>query len=238
MRIAFIDLETTGLPKQLGYDKYYPYQQVKQYNTSRIVQIACITCEVDFDKVRYNSEYKESVSKGKLFEEKIKQYTFIKILSKHDYIIKPDDFEIKNHNIHGITNETAAFAGITLSDAKEKIKKDIMNCEALIAHNIIFDKNILLSELYRIHENELINHINNMSTFCTSKGCADVTKIRYNSTKYKQPKLVELYSHLFGTDIDKGLHDAIYDIENTVLCFAELVNRKYIDENIIRHWYL
>jgi hypothetical protein len=238
MKIAFIDLETTGLPKQLGYDKYYPYQQLKQYSTSRMVQIACITCEVDFSEIKYNGACKESISKEKLFEEKIKPYNFMKVLSKHDYIIKPDEFEIKNHNIHGITNETAVFAGITLAEAKEKIKKDILNCETLVAHNIIFDKNILLSELYRIHENELINHINNMSTFCTSKGCADVTKIRYNSTKYKQPKLVELYNHLFGLNINNGLHNAIYDIENTVLCFAELVNRKYIDENIIKNWYM
>lgn len=106
----------------------------------------------------------------------------------------------------------------------------------LVAHNIIFDKNILLSELYRIKDRALIRHIQDIANFCTSRGCADITKIPFNSKKYKQPKLVELYSFLFGIDIRHGLHNALYDIENTVLCFTELIKSKHVDEDFIKNW--
>ncbi len=260
MRVILLDLETTGFPKQIGYDKYYPYQQVNNYDSSRIVQIACIVCEIDFDKIeKSNKAESKKIENNKVetttilskntkklmeekecfkmtFEEKITNYEFVRLIEKHNYIIKPEDFNIKNSNIHGITHDMALFTGISFVEAILNIRNIFLTCEVIIAHNIIFDKNILLSELYRIGDDTLIKHINSISYFCTSKGCSNITKIPFNSTKFKQPKLTELYKYLFETDIEHGLHDACYDIENTTLCLLKLVKNGYLNEFSIRNW--
>ena len=38
----FFDLETTGLPKQISFDKWYPPEEIDKYNSSRIIEIGII----------------------------------------------------------------------------------------------------------------------------------------------------------------------------------------------------
>ena len=250
MKIAFIDLETTGLPAQISYNVYHPYCQTKFYDSSRIVQIACIICEIDEknittadtaemhagqnDIIKRGISYippehktRDNVMNDAAFSDKLKLYPFVKIIEKYDYIIKPVGFEIRNHAVHGITHAAASSAGIEFKTAIDNMQAHILTCDTLIAHNILFDKNILLSELSRINKQQIMQHILSMKSFCTSEECASITKIRYNQHKYKQPKLIELYMFLFG-HIPDGLHNAIHDIENTAMCFFELLKRKLI----------
>jgi len=199
MRIGFIDLETTGLPQQPSYDVYYPYTQLKRYTNARIIQIALIVYDVD--------EKNET-----------------KLVSEHDYVVKPDGFEIKNSHIHGIKQSEAEFVGINFIDAVNKLSKDLESCDTLVAHNILFDRNVFLSELYRYGQNDLIYKINSMNYFCTSKGCTEVTKIRFNAREYKQPKLKELYKFLFKEE-PVGLHNALHDTRAMIKCFFEMLKR-------------
>ena len=207
-RIAFIDLETTGLPQRISYNKYYPYTQSKYYNSSRILQIAVVI--VDYNKVNDQIQ--------------------MKLVNEHNYIIKPDNFDVKNTNIHGITEELAREKGIEFKSAIDKIQPGLLSCNVLVAHNIIFDKTVFLSELHRYRCHDLIKKINSINTFCTSEGCILVTKIPLNDKQYKQPKLSELYLFLFGKEIDK-LHDALADAKNTMLCFNDLLNKSMININ-------
>lgn len=207
MRIVFIDLETTGLPKQLTFDEYYCYTKSKYYDSSRIVQIAIVIC--DFSTI--SMECKQ--------------------LATYNYIVKPDGFEINNSHIHKIDTKLAISNGTPFSTIIEKIAPDLFACDVMIAHNILFDRNIFLSELHRYKFNNLIYKINSMKYFCTSRGCAAVTKIRYNANKFKQPKLSELYKFLFKKNIIVT-HNALDDTNILVECFIELCKTKilkYID---------
>lgn len=208
IRVMFIDLETTGLPKQPSYDYYYDPKQTNHYDTSRIVQLCVITYDID------QKDPENSVKK-----------------SEHNYIIRPDGFVIQNAEIHGIDHNLASFAGITLADAMRNIKDDIAECKLLVAHNLGFDKNVLLSELYRTNLAEYVPYIISMSEFCTSKGCSNLTKIPFNKFKYKQPKLSELYQFLFKKTAN-GLHDALVDTRYMVECFFELIKIGYISISV------
>jgi DNA polymerase-3 subunit epsilon len=201
MRLLFIDLETTGLPITKGFDNYYPYNELSYYDTSRIVQIAALVYEkVDDDFV---------------------------LIREHNYIIKPEGFEIKNSNIHGIENDTASFAGISVNDAIKNMEDDLKNSDLFIAHNVLFDRTILLSELSRHSLEAEIKYVENIPIFCTASNTKNILKLPCKrKSVYKTPKLIELYNHLFGV-VPQGMHDALQDIRCTAECFFELIRRKY-----------
>ena len=201
MRIAFIDLETTGLPKHPSFNVYYPYTQLKFYDSSRIVQMSVLIYEI------FNGEFK--------------------LVADHTYIIKPDGFVINNAHIHRITNTIANLAGIPFTDVINNISADLCTCNVLIAHNILFDRTILLSELHRYGLNQVIYAINAMGQFCTSVGCTNITRLKYNATKFKQPKLSELYKFVFKKEL-AGAHDASVDTKALADCFIELYKKKLI----------
>jgi DNA polymerase-3 subunit epsilon len=207
MRIAFIDLETTGLPRTTGYNGYYHYERTAMYDSSRIVQIAVIIYDID-EKNPTESKY----------------------VAEHTYIVKPDEFDILNSNIHGITQEMATFTGVPFGDIVNVILPDLKTCDSLVAHNILFDKNVLLSELHRYRFTEVIYMINRMGSFCTSEQCKSVTKIKCkskNSKYYKQPKLSELYKFLMKKDM-KNAHNALADTQALVECFLTMLKNQQL----------
>ena len=131
MKILVFDTETTGLPsKPKGFDKYYSYNKLEHYKNSRIVSICWNTYE---NNNLVNSQY---------------------------HIIKPGDFEIDNGSyackINGITQQIAIKDGIDILDVFEKLHSDLFHSDVIVAHNLLFDKHILLSELYRNKRNDLI----------------------------------------------------------------------------------
>lgn len=207
MKILFIDLETTGLPKQPTYDVYFSYKLLEKYATSRIVQIAALVYDVNTP------------------DEKTAEF---KLLAEHNYIIKPNGFRIVNEHIHHIDHSMAEFSGITMKDCLDMMIADIADCKILIAHNVGFDRSVLLSELFRCGLHEYVDVILAMRPFCTSRGCANITRIPFNARKFKQPKLIELYRFLFRKNPDVELHDALADTRVMVDCFIELVNRGLI----------
>ncbi len=74
---------------------------------------------------------------------------------------------------------------------------------------------------------DLIYKINGMKYFCTSKGCKNITKIRYSASEFKQPKLSELYKFLFKKEMVDA-HDALVDTKALVECFMELRKRRFV----------
>ncbi len=205
MKIAFFDLETTGLPETISYNDYHPYNDTKRYNGSRIIQIAIII------------------------------QTDGKITKEHNIIIKPDEFHIFNADMHGIDEKKAIAEGIPFEKAIETIIEDLKTSQLLVAHNIIFDYNVLLAELYRYRLLDEIKVVKSLPQFCTSMNCRGITKLplafkrkKLNNIddKYKQPKLSELYKFLFKQDA-VGLHDALQDTRILASCFNELLKRQH-----------
>ena len=179
----FFDLETTGLPLQKEFDIWYPPEELDKYESSRIIEIGIII-----------------VHKEKII------YTF-------NSLIKPDNFKKLEPiitKITGITDDDILKEGKDLNEIF-KIIKDIFQkfpIKVINSYNINFDYNVLLSEAYRIHDNELIKILKNVKKECTLQ----IATKHFKMDKY--PKLENVYKILFKED-PKQDHRAFGD---AILC--------------------
>ena len=185
MNKIFIDTETTGLPIMIGYNRYHPYYQLEYYEQSRMIELGYMVYDSNNNKIK-----------------------------EFNKIIKPNNFEITNSHIHGITNEQAINEGINIIDALKELEQDLKYADTLIAHNINFDINIILSEASRGKCSKLVECLHKKVKKCTFK----LAQTIYN----KNFKLVKLYSHLFNKEIVQE-HRALSDVKILVDCYYELV---------------
>ena len=122
MKIIVFDLETTGLPMKNNNGDYYNYEDIKFYDKSRIVSI-CWNIYNDLGE----------------------------IISCNYHIIKSMDFDINNNSyatkLNGITKEKSN-NGKNIKKILLNFSDDCKNCDILVAHNINFDYNIILSECF------------------------------------------------------------------------------------------
>jgi DNA polymerase III epsilon subunit-like protein len=136
----FLDTETTGIPEQKSYNKYFEPHLINYYDSSRLVELGyMITDDVG------------------------------NIIKKQSYIVKPNGFTIKNSQIHGITMEQAETTGLDIELVLEAFYIDLKKIDRIIGHNINFDKNILLSECYREYmcESSIVKKIKTINMQCT-----------------------------------------------------------------------
>lgn len=148
-----------------------------------------------------------------------------KIISKYNYIIKPEGFSIPSSstNIHGITNQYAIDNGFSLKYVLGIFRKDLSKCAMIIGHNVDFDKKIIGAELIRLGKTDVIQ---SFKSFCTMKSTVDFCKLpgRYG---YDYPELWQLYQILFKEKFE-GAHNALNDVIATYRCFYELKKRALI----------
>ena len=148
-----------------------------------------------------------------------------------DCIIKlPEDIimDAKCVEIHGISNEISASYGISIGGVLSTFLEDLNRVDLVVAHNMDFDKNVILAELirtrslYKIHsssyeylDNQITELIHSSKLYCTMQESTDLCKIvRMNKFKqpyHKFPTLSELHIHLFGQTPQK-LHNALNDV--------------------------
>ena len=149
-----------------------------------------------------------------------------------NYIIKPINFTIpqESSNIHGIYHQEAVQYGHNVADVLLELKKDMNVCEYLVAHNLNFDKQVLLSELYRLNDMDGISTVQNLKEVCTKEESTDFCKLRpYRYGTWKWPRLGELYYTLCGESIDPlKAHNSKYDVEILKKCFILMLNQGII----------
>jgi len=214
MKYIVFDTETTGLPERKSYDVYYPYTQLEKYKFSRLVSIAWAVYD--------GGE---------------------KIISRY-FIIKPEGFAINNSSkateIHGITKEIAEEQGVDIHMVFLALLGDIdvELLQTLVAHNLEFDWNILLSEISRISRGNNKDNLNeecrvagvlmklvlSLKKHCTMKMGASVVKIphRYSRSGWKYPSMQELHEHLFGARFTNA-HNAEADMVACNACYQRLI---------------
>jgi DNA polymerase III subunit epsilon len=201
MKVLVFDTETSGLPTRRGYDKYFPYTELRHYDSSRIVSIC-----------------------WKLYENE-------KIISSKYFIVKPNDFEIDNTSkaceINGITQEIADKEGVLIDDVLSELHPDLYKAETIVAHNILFDQHVLLSELHRSKRRYLIQLFESKQLYCTMNKSKDLLKIPMRYGDYKSPKLIELYEFLFKEGFE-GAHNAEADVEACAKCYFELIKNSIL----------
>ena len=142
--------------------------------------------------------------------------------------------------IHHISKEDTEAHGKDIRELMDTFMDDFKRADVIVAHNLRFDKNLLLAELKRLTMREdidqdekkkyelfMMEFYNNKKEYCTAKFGADDCKtigVNKNGKEYyKMPKLMNLYKHLFGhlPDEDK-LHDAKADVVVCLRCFYKL----------------
>ena len=155
------------------------------------------------------------------------------IISKQNYIVKPEGFSIPTEvsQIHGITTERALEVGEKLNNILDHFLRDLQQASYVIGHNISFDKNVVEAEIYRKggekHLDEIViekyvDMLENKPTICTMLSSTNYCRIPRYDNGYKWPKLSELYEKLFYKELVDA-HDSSVDIQATFDCFWKLV---------------
>jgi DNA polymerase III epsilon subunit-like protein len=161
------------------------------------------------------------------------------------YINIPKHVEIPTFvtNLTGITREKCD-SGVRTIDALRQFYKAYRGCDAVVAHNLTFDKRMIEIEIQRyaleffpemmdacFMFNDTYNELHGINVLCTGKMGRDVCNIMIPSKfpdgkPYKKmPKLSELYEFLFHTPLE-GAHDANVDTEACLRCFVAILDRR------------
>ena len=148
------------------------------------------------------------------------------VLSTHDYIIRPDGYEIpeKSASIHGISTEKAMSEGLPLDSVLAVFVATLDSAEYIVGHNISFDIHVVDAEFFR---RGVDVQLSSMKSYCTMLAGTDYCKLPGRYGHYKWPKLQELHKILFGVEFD-GAHNSAADVEATCKCFWEMRRRKII----------
>jgi DNA polymerase III epsilon subunit-like protein len=146
-----------------------------------------------------------------------------------DHIIRvPEGVQITEENaaIHGITQEISQ-QGIPLNMALDEFMVEFDNMDLIIAHNIEFDKKMLMAELYRLDYILCVDKIHTSTKYvCTMQEGIDLCNIKaftkIEKKEYiKWPTLAELCQHLFNYE-PTNLHNALNDVAICLRCFLKM----------------
>lgn len=146
-----------------------------------------------------------------------------------DQIIKlPSNIKItkESTDIHKITNEICNEKGVDIKRELIDLNVAMLKADIIIAHNISFDKNMIMVECLRhkIIQNFTQNSMRKPE-FCTMKNSVNICKIertdKFGRKYFKYPKLMELHKHLFG-DIPEGLHNSMVDVLVCLRCYGKM----------------
>jgi DNA polymerase III epsilon subunit-like protein len=132
---------------------------------------------------------------------------FNKVLSSQSYIVKPQGWEIpfESTAIHGITTAEATEYGHNLRDVMHLFFSE--QCDAYIAHNIHFDKNVVYNAMLWDLGYDWFDGFGRPK-MCTMQIGRKLCKLPKN----KSPRLSELYEHCTGKKPNlSSLHNSLYD---------------------------
>ena len=135
---------------------------------------------------------------------------FQKVLSSQSYIIKPQGWEIPFEStvIHGITTTEATEYGHDLAEVMNKFFNE--ECDAYIAHNMHFDKNVIYNAMLWDLGYYWFDGFGRPK-MCSMQIGRGICKLPKN----KSPKLSELYEHCTGkkpnaSSLHNSLHDTLF----------------------------
>jgi DNA polymerase III epsilon subunit-like protein len=169
-----------------------------------------------------------------------------KIIKLSDNIIKiPENVELSKESIaiHGIDRNKMNEKGRPVVEVLQEFLCDIDFIDLIIAHNIDFDINMIIVEIYRCAMDTNNSHIKEislpvtvrlqyMNRYCTMKNSMELCNIKKFSkttgNEYvKFPTLTESYTKLFH-EKPNNMHNALHDIYACFRCFYKLKYKKDI----------
>ena len=199
------DTETSGLPISTRYKEYPSPFNLSAYEPCRLVQLSYQI---------YDSSHK--------------------LVLERDMIIAPDKFIIspESTKFHGITHEDALSRGKPIIECLVAFAKDVMDMECiLVGHNVLFDINVVTSELYRHEMEDISKKIVSMPRICTMESNKHILKkemtLKSGKKIIKDPSLKEVYEFYCKKPIENQ-HNSLYDVRNTAtVFFLYLEHQKY-----------
>jgi len=163
-----IDCETTGLPVIGGGGHFLPPNETKYYDCSRLIELGYAIIS--------------------------KKDNTLNIKNQKSMLILPDNYVIKNSNIHGIEQDMAIENGKPINEIFDIFSKDLDKVHTVLAYNADFDVNVLLSEAYRYKCFDFIKKFKQKKFIC-------VLKLARKKLKLKSYKLINVYNTLYNTDV-------------------------------------
>ncbi|HEY9046973.1 MAG TPA: DNA polymerase III subunit alpha [Ohtaekwangia sp.] len=151
-----------------------------------------------------------------------------KLLSNHNYIVKPEGFDIpyKAEQIHGISTKRALAEGQDLFTVLGTFIQDLSKTSVLVGHNIEFDINIIGAEFIR--KSLAPEQFTNLDKVDTGIASTEFCQLSGGiGGRLKMPRLIELHTKLFGKDFGDA-HDAAYDVAATARCYFGLIKQKVV----------
>lgn len=169
-----------------------------------------------------------------------------KTISELNVLLQPlgfNDVPVEASNVHGFTTEMVKEYGIDRAIALEAFFQLASKADTVVAHNIAYDLDLLSIEIEyfaKTGDNALIAAADSWTEimagrqhFDTMAATIDLVQLPMSSQqawyvekngidqKYKQPKLVESYKHLFGKEFDNA-HDAMADVRACADVYFEM----------------
>jgi len=188
MTLLFFDTETTGLPIMYARNKYYSARDLVKYNSSRIVQLAWCICDEDDGRV----------------------------LKKESFLIsQTSPIPAESTKIHRITDEMCKEEGKPIREVFILFLEDVKESSKIIAHNLPFDFNIILSEMYRLPKNK-----NMIKTFVSAPNLCTL-----RLKKYGKKSLSSMYEEFFHKKFENQ-HNALSDCLATSECYFFMIKHK------------
>lgn len=165
-----------------------------------------------------------------------------KTIHKYNKYIRVPDYVIISQfitNLTGITRQMCN-CGVSIVSAIQDFYRAYKLCDAVVGHNISFDRQMLEVEIIRNYGilsqtipmvafmfNSTFQRLENKQLYCTMAMGRNVCnlmvpgKTNTASTYKKNPKLEELYMHLFQEKMPNA-HDALFDTVACLRCFVML----------------
>jgi len=147
------------------------------------------------------------------------------------YLVKPPEGMIWNREsetIHKISYDRARSEGIPIRTVLDSFTADLNRSTHVVAHNLAFDKSIILASLIR---NTGTAKWTTGQDVCTMMKTVSICKIPSTSPyataadPYKWPRLQELHHFLFKKEWEGVAHEALSDVQCMRTCYRELVVR-------------
>ena len=199
MRLFFFDTETNGLPSNYKA----PPTQVDKW--PEIVSIAWEVWRIEADVWRH--------------------------IATKSYLVQPSEgirWNSEAERIHGISYERARSEGLPILQILGEVEAELAQASHVIAHNLAFDRSILLSSMIRSRGTAKWTLGKNVCTMMeTISICKIISTSPYATAAepYKWPRLQELHNFLFGKDWEGTAHEALSDVQCMRTCYRALVDR-------------
>jgi DNA polymerase-3 subunit alpha len=145
-----------------------------------------------------------------------------KCIDKQVHIIIPNGFQIPEVvvNIHGISTERAQLEGIPIEEIWKKLARALEFKPTLVAHNMQFDNDIILAEMYRAKNTGAIASDLIIRWIQSEKVC---TMLMGTLPGQRWPKLIVLYERCFNRLPEGDMHRADNDVRACADIYFHLI---------------